>query len=182
LSWARSGTIFLDEIRRLSRRNTRFRCYECFRSANLKRVGATGLFQPTFGHYRDQPRSVRCDRGGNIPADLFYRLKLPDPDAASPGTKEDIPMLVEYFVKTVCRKNGEAIRKIDKQTLELCQAYHWPGNIRELQNIIERSVDPLQWPHLFGSMLLALEPGPARLELSCPLSEPDQEKHLIEAA
>jgi DNA-binding NtrC family response regulator len=79
---------------------------------------------------------------------------------------------------------GKQIRKIDKQTLELCQAYHWPGNIRELQNIIERSVI-LCSGHTFrvdAAWLSSQEP--ARLELSCPLSETlhDQEKHLIEAA
>ena len=49
-------------------------------------------------------------------------------------------MLVEYFVKRYAAKARKPISKIDKHTLELCQSYHWPGNIRELQNIIERSV------------------------------------------
>jgi DNA-binding NtrC family response regulator len=49
-------------------------------------------------------------------------------------------MLVEYFVKRYAEKVGKQISKIDKSTLELCQAYQWPGNIRELQNIIERSM------------------------------------------
>lgn len=49
-------------------------------------------------------------------------------------------MLVEYFVRRYAEKAGKQIRKIDKHTLELCETYHWPGNIRELQNIIERSV------------------------------------------
>jgi DNA-binding NtrC family response regulator len=49
-------------------------------------------------------------------------------------------MLVEYFVKRYAEKARKQISKIDKNTLKLCQSYHWPGNIRELQNIIERSV------------------------------------------
>jgi len=49
-------------------------------------------------------------------------------------------MLVEYFVKRYAEKAGKQISKIDKNTLKLCQSYHWPGNIRELQNIVERSV------------------------------------------
>ena len=49
-------------------------------------------------------------------------------------------MLVEYFVKRYAEKAGKQVNKIDKNTLKLCQSYHWPGNIRELQNIIERSV------------------------------------------
>src|SRR6202044_3804081 len=54
--------------------------------------------------------------------------------------KEDIAMLVEYFVKRYTEKVGKQISKIDKNTLKLCQSYPWPGNIRELQNIVERSV------------------------------------------
>jgi formate hydrogenlyase transcriptional activator len=54
--------------------------------------------------------------------------------------KEDIPMLVEYFVKRYSEKERKTISKIDKNTLKACQAYDWPGNIRELQNIVERSV------------------------------------------
>ena len=49
-------------------------------------------------------------------------------------------MLVEYFLKRYAEKACKQIRKIDANTLELCQSYPWPGNIRELQNIVERSV------------------------------------------
>ena len=49
-------------------------------------------------------------------------------------------MLVEYFVKRYAEKSRKQISRIDKNTLKLCQSYHWPGNIRELQNIVERSV------------------------------------------
>jgi len=54
--------------------------------------------------------------------------------------KEDIPMLLEYFVKRYAEKARKQISKIDRNTLKLCQSYEWPGNIRELQNVVERSV------------------------------------------
>jgi DNA-binding NtrC family response regulator len=54
--------------------------------------------------------------------------------------REDIPLLVEYFIDRFARKAGKKIRRINKKTLELLQSYPWPGNIRELQNVIERSV------------------------------------------
>jgi DNA-binding NtrC family response regulator len=54
--------------------------------------------------------------------------------------REDIPILVEYFVKRFAEKMAKRIRQIDRRTLELCERYPWPGNIRELQNIIERSI------------------------------------------
>jgi transcriptional regulator with PAS, ATPase and Fis domain len=54
--------------------------------------------------------------------------------------KEDIPLLVEYFLDRCARKAGKSFRSVDGKSLELLQAYPWPGNIRELQNVIERSV------------------------------------------
>jgi DNA-binding NtrC family response regulator len=54
--------------------------------------------------------------------------------------RADIPLLVEYFVDRYARKAGKSIRRVDKRTLQLLQSYPWPGNIRELQNVIERSI------------------------------------------
>src|SRR6202035_1927061 len=72
---------------------------------------------------------------GDFRADLFYRLNV-FPIHVPPlrNRKEDIPMLVEYFVKRYTEKARKQISKIDKNTLKLCQVYSWPGNIRELQN------------------------------------------------
>jgi formate hydrogenlyase transcriptional activator len=78
---------------------------------------------------------------GAFRADLFYRLNVFPIDAPPLRQRqEDIPMLVEYFVKRYAVKARKHISKIDKKTLERCLSYHWPGNIRELQNIVERSV------------------------------------------
>ncbi len=78
---------------------------------------------------------------GTFRADLFYRLNV-FPIRVPPlrNREEDIPMLVEYLVKRYAEKARKQISAIDKDTLKLCQSYPWPGNIRELQNIIERSV------------------------------------------
>jgi len=54
--------------------------------------------------------------------------------------KDDILMLVEYFVQRYANRAGKNIRSIEKKTLDLLQSYDWPGNIRELQNVIERSI------------------------------------------
>src|ERR1700693_3685144 len=84
--------------------------------------------------------SARTAAGGSG-ADLFYRLNVFPIDVPSlRDRREDIPMLVEYFVKRYADKARKKISKIDKNTLKLCQSYDWPGNIRELQNIVERSV------------------------------------------
>jgi DNA-binding NtrC family response regulator len=91
---------------------------------------------------------------------------------------------VEYFVKRFAEKMGKQIERIDKRTLELFEAYNWPGNIRELQNIIERSVilcsgDTFWIDEAWLSMQDRL-----RLEPSGPLEETlhNQEKKIIEAA
>ena len=93
-------------------------------------------------------------------------------------------MLVEYFVKRYAEKSRKQIGKIDKNTLELCQSYPWPGNIRELQNIIERSVILCSGDTLWIDEAWLSAQGVAGLESSGPLTETLQsyEKELIEAA
>src|SRR5436309_887784 len=78
---------------------------------------------------------------GTLRQDLFYRLNV-FPIEVPPlrERKHDILMLVEYFVQRYAKRAGKNIRSIDKKTLDVLQSYDWPGNIRELQNIIERSV------------------------------------------
>ncbi len=74
-------------------------------------------------------------------SDLFYRLNV-FPIEVPPlrERKDDLLMLLEYFVHRYARKAGKNFGKIDKRTLELFRSYDWPGNIRELQNVVERSV------------------------------------------
>jgi DNA-binding NtrC family response regulator len=78
---------------------------------------------------------------GSFREDLYYRLNVfPIETPPLRERKDDILMLVEYFVQRYARKAGKSIRTIEKRTLERLRAYDWPGNIRELQNVIERSV------------------------------------------
>jgi formate hydrogenlyase transcriptional activator len=98
--------------------------------------------------------------------------------------KEDIPMLVEYFVKRYAEKAGKQIRTIDMNTLELCQSYPWPGNIRELQNIVERSVILCSGDIFWIEKGWLVGPEPARQELPGPLPDTleNQERVMIETA
>jgi formate hydrogenlyase transcriptional activator len=78
---------------------------------------------------------------GAFRQDLFYRLNVFPIDIPSLRERaDDVPLLVEYFIERYGKKIGKRIRSIRKQTLDLFQAYDWPGNIRELQNVIERAV------------------------------------------
>jgi DNA-binding NtrC family response regulator len=85
--------------------------------------------------------SAKQGHAGAFRADLFYRLNVfPIHVPPLKDRKDDIPLLIDYFVKRYADKAGKRISRIDKHTLELCASYDWPGNIRELQNIVERSV------------------------------------------
>ena len=93
-------------------------------------------------------------------------------------------MLVEYFVKRYAEKTGKQIRKIDRNTLELCQSYPWPGNIRELQNIVERSVILSSGDTFWIEKAWLASVQPPRPELAGPLPDTlqNQERKMIETA
>ena len=93
-------------------------------------------------------------------------------------------MLVEYFVKRYAEKAGKQIRKIDRNTLEQCQLYPWPGNIRELQNIVERSVILSSGDTFWIEKAWLAGVQPPRRELAGPLPDTlqNQERKIIETA
>ena len=78
---------------------------------------------------------------GTFRSDLFYRLNVfPIAVPALRERPDDIPLLVEYFIDRYARKAGKTIRRVNKRTLDQMRSYPWLGNVRELQNVIERSV------------------------------------------
>jgi PAS domain S-box-containing protein len=138
---ADGGTIFLDEIGELPP-DIQVALLRVLQEREIERVGGT---RPVKIDVRiiaatNRDLKVATDRGAFRP-DLFYRLNV-FPIEVPPlrERKDDILMLLEYFVKRYSNRAGKNFRSIDKNTLELFQAYEWPGNIRELQNVIERSV------------------------------------------
>jgi DNA-binding NtrC family response regulator len=99
--------------------------------------------------------------------------------------REDIPVLVEYFIDRFARKAGKAIRSVNKRSLELLQSYPWPGNIRELQNVIERSVIVCGTENFsVDESWLSRQPPRAKLKSQPELSRTlaDEERDMIEAA
>jgi formate hydrogenlyase transcriptional activator len=138
---ANSGTIFLDEIGELPP-ETQVALLRVLQERQFERVGGNRVLSTDVRVIAATNRDLAASiASGTFRADLFYRLNV-FPIHLPPlrQRKEDIPMLVEYFVKRYADKARKQISKIDKNTLKLCQAYAWPGNIRELQNIVERSV------------------------------------------
>ncbi|HET7107622.1 MAG TPA: sigma 54-interacting transcriptional regulator [Candidatus Acidoferrum sp.] len=183
---AHSGTIFLDEVGELPA-ETQIALLRVLQEHEFERVGGTKVLPTDVRVIAATNRDLRAAiASGSFRADLFYRLNVfPIEVPGLRQRKEDIPMLVEYFVKRYAEKAGKQIHKIDRNTMELCQTYPWPGNIRELQNIIERSVILCGGNTLWiDPAWLAIEEQAARLELSGPLTETlqNQEKEIIEAA
>ena len=87
---------------------------------------------------RDLKAAVQA---GTFRQDLFYRLNVfPIQMPSLRERADDIPLLVEYLIERYAKKAGKKFRNIDKKTLALFQDYNWPGNIRELQNVVERAV------------------------------------------
>jgi DNA-binding NtrC family response regulator len=99
--------------------------------------------------------------------------------------KEDIPLLVEYFIDRYARKTGKKITTVDKKALRLLESYPWPGNIRELQNVIERSVIVCETTNFsVDESWLSQKLPENKAESPLYLSEKvaAQEKEMIEAA
>ena len=182
---AHNGTIFLDEIGEIPM-DTQIALLRVLQERQLERVGGSRPIPVDVRVVAASNRDLSVAISeGSFRSDLFYRLNV-FPIHVPPLRKrrEDIPILVEYFVKRFAEKMAKRIRQIDKRTLELCDRYPWPGNIRELQNIVERSVilcsgDIFSIDEAWLASQTAL-----RTDGSGPLPETlqDQEKEMIEAA
>jgi formate hydrogenlyase transcriptional activator len=123
---------------------------------------------------------------GTFRSDLFYRLNV-FPVELPPLRKrsEDIPLLVTYFLNRYARKAGKHFTAVEKQSLDLLQSYDWPGNIRELQNVIERSVIVSEAPAFsIDKSWLSRPPSSTDRDIQPSLFNrlPAQEKAAIEAA
>jgi len=138
---ANGGTLFLDEIGELPM-ETQIALLRVLQEREFERVGSN---HPISVDVRviaatncDLPAAVAA---GTFRQDLFFRLNVfPIAVPALRERVEDIPLLVEYFVGRFAKDAGKTIRHIGKKTLEQLQRYPWPGNIRELQNVVERAV------------------------------------------
>ncbi len=138
---ADGGTIFLDEIGDLPM-ETQIALLRVLQEREFERVGSsrplTVDVRVLAATNRDLKSSVDA---GTFRQDLFYRLDVFPIELPSLRERvDDIPLLVEYLIDRYAKKAGKKFKDITRKTLELFQAYDWPGNIRELQNVIERAV------------------------------------------
>jgi len=182
---AHGGTIFLDEIGDLPA-ETQIALLRVLQEREFERIGSSHPMAVDVhvlaATNRDLPAAVAA---GTFRQDLFYRLNVfPIQMPSLRERVDDIPLLVAYLIERYATKAGKKIRTITKQTLALFQAYDWPGNIRELQNVIERAVI------LCASDTFAVEerwlqrdaPQPSGPAMPLVAARAEHERALIEAA
>ena len=183
---AEKGTIFLDEVGELPA-ETQIALLRVLQEREFERIGGTGSIRTDVRVIAATNRDLEAAiAAGTFRSDLYYRLNVfPIEMPTLRQRSEDIPLLVTYFLNRYARKAGKHFTAVDKQSLDLLQSYAWPGNIRELQNVIERSVvvsesqifsvDESWLSRRPSSSNVAVQPGPfTRL--------PAEEKAVIEAA
>jgi len=183
---AEGGTIFLDEIGELPA-ETQIALLRVLQEHEFERLGSGGSIRTNVRVIAATNRDLEAAvAAGTFRSDLFYRLNVfPIEVPSLRQRREDIPLLVEYFIDRYARKARKSFQTVHKQSLDLLQSYSWPGNIRELQNVIERSVIVCE-TGTFAVDESWLSRRPVATEQS---SQPDvlkrppaQEKAIIEAA
>lgn len=182
---AHRGTIFLDEVGELPM-ETQIALLRVLQEREFERVGSS---QPVSVDVRILAATNRdlkaAVAAGTFRQDLFYRLNVfPIQMPALRDRVADIPLLVGHLVDRYSQKTGRAFTNISKSTLDMFERYHWPGNIRELQNVVERTVILGEGPTFSAdaNWILPEEPRPARHNFALLSSIADQEREMIKAA
>src|SRR5580704_12158414 len=138
---ANGGTIFLDEVGDLPA-DIQIALLRVLQEREIERIGANKPIPVDVRILAATHRDLNLLAAeGRFRQDLLYRLNVvPIKMPSLCERADDIPLLVEYFIGRFGKRVGKKFRTIDKRTLELFETYSWPGNIRELQNVIERAV------------------------------------------
>ena len=183
---AEGGTIFLDEVGELPV-ETQIALLRVLQEREFERVGGNQVIRTDVRVIAATNRDLEAAIAeGTFRRDLFYRLNVfPIEIPPLRERREDIPLLVEYFIDRYARKAGRNIRWVNKKSLDLLLSYSWPGNVRELQNVIERSVVVCETENFSVDESWLSPQSPVgepknALELSERLAA--QEKEMIEAA
>jgi formate hydrogenlyase transcriptional activator len=138
---AEGGTLFLDEVGDLPT-ETQIALLRVLQEREFERVGGNQLIRSNVRVIAATNRDLKTAIAtGTFRSDLFYRLNVFPIDLPPlRERKDDIAMLVEYFIDRYATATGKKIKNISHKSLELLESYSWPGNVRELQNIVERSL------------------------------------------
>jgi formate hydrogenlyase transcriptional activator len=183
------GTIFLDEIGELPA-ETQVTLLRVLQEREFERLGSNKPIAVDVRILAATNRDLKAAvAAGTFRSDLFYRLNVfPIQIPSLRERSDDIPLLVEYLIERYAKKSGKRIRNIQKRTIELFRMYDWPGNIRELQNVVERAVllcdgDVFSVDESWLRQNARSQGRPASLPLrGLGRLEAEQERQLIEAA
>jgi DNA-binding NtrC family response regulator len=165
---ADGGTIFLDEIGEIPL-ELQVKLLNVLQEKEVVRIGGNQVIKTDVRIIAATNRNLeKAIADGAFRLDLYYRLNVfPITMPALRERKEDIPLLVDHFVKKISQKMSKAPGKVSKAALAMLQEYEWPGNIRELENIIERCLVVNK-----GNTIDEIE-LPAKAIVSSPHSNPD---------
>jgi len=183
---ANGGTIFLDEVGELPV-ETQIALLRVLQEHEFERVGGTCRIRADVRVIAATNRDLQAAIStGSFRSDLFYRLNVfPIEIPSLRERREDIPLLVEYFIDRYARKAGKHFKNVEKRTLQVLQSYPWPGNIRELQNVVERSVILCE-SDIFSIdeswLPLPLSGTESKRHIELPRRLEAQEKNMIEEA
>ena len=138
---ADGGTLFLDEITEIPQ-TVQVKLLRAIQERQIRRVGDTRDVKIDVRLVAASNRDLgRAVTDGVLREDLFYRLNvIPIHLPPLRDRHEDIPMLVAHFIKKLSREMGRPVRGVTPEALAVLEQYHWPGNIRELENVVERAI------------------------------------------
>ncbi|HRK61524.1 MAG TPA: sigma-54 dependent transcriptional regulator [Candidatus Omnitrophota bacterium] len=181
---AHQGTLFLDEMGEISK-DTQVKLLRVLQEGEFERVGGAKTIKVDVRVVAATNRHLLEEvKAGRFREDLYYRInviyiKVPP----LRERKEDIPPLVHNFIRQFSKANGKKLTGIDKKAMDLLVAYDWPGNIRELKNIIERMIvlssESVLQSDLVPDDIRSFYPKAAVLDNSAPASLSEVEKDLI---
>jgi formate hydrogenlyase transcriptional activator len=183
---ANAGTLFLDEVGELPS-GTQIALLRVLQEHEFERVGGRRPIRADVRVVAASNRDLQAAiSAGSFRSDLFYRLHVfPIEMPSLRERREDIPLLVGYFIDRYARKAGKHFKNVEKRILQVLQSYPWPGNIRELQNVIERSVILCE-SDIFSVdeswLPLPLPATESKRHIELPRRLKAQEKNMIEEA
>ncbi len=180
---ADKSTLFLDEIGEMPI-DLQTKLLRVLQDGEFERLGDPRTIKVNVRIIASTNRNLEeAIRKGNFREDLFYRLNV-FPITIPPlrQRKEDIPLLVDYFVEKFNKKTGKKIKTVSNDTLNILQGYDWPGNVRELESIIERAVITSQGTRLqiLDRFVNSLQPGEHEVQNFKALVDLERD-HIIQA-
>jgi len=179
---AHGGTIFLDEVTELPL-DTQVKLLRVLQEGEFERVGSSKTMKVDVRVIAATNRDLKQVVGkGSFRADLYYRLNVfPLEAPALRERKDDIPLLVSFFLSRFGKKLGKEVRGVAQKSMESLVRYNWPGNIRELQNVIERAVVLADGPVVQVEESILRSDGVAAEVLAIDTLENNERQHILRA-